>query len=85
MHVHSDSVGWSAETKFKTPPAGGSDELKFLAFGDMGKAPLDGSVEHYIQVLIYSLTVSIINKKKKIFLHHKIISNNKYMLSVSPF
>ncbi|KAI3979360.1 hypothetical protein MKX01_014376 [Papaver californicum] len=45
----SDSVGWSNQTKFRTPPAGGSDELKFLAFGDMGKTPLDGSIEHYIQ------------------------------------
>ncbi|KAJ7005106.1 inactive purple acid phosphatase 27 [Populus alba x Populus x berolinensis] len=45
----SDSVGWSDKVQFRTPPAGGSDELKFLAFGDMGKAPLDPSVEHYIQ------------------------------------
>ncbi|KAJ4825590.1 hypothetical protein Tsubulata_015243 [Turnera subulata] len=45
----SDVVGWSDETQFKTPPAGGSDELKFVAFGDMGKAPRDASVEHYIQ------------------------------------
>ncbi|KAI5596132.1 hypothetical protein BDE02_03G186400 [Populus trichocarpa] len=45
----SDSVGWSDKIQFRTPPAGGSDELKFLAFGDMGKAPLDPSVEHYIQ------------------------------------
>ncbi|PQQ15978.1 putative inactive purple acid phosphatase 27 [Prunus yedoensis var. nudiflora] len=45
----SDSVGWSNEIQFRTPPAGGSDELKFLAFGDMGKAPRDGSTEHYIQ------------------------------------
>ncbi|KAF3436730.1 hypothetical protein FNV43_RR19477 [Rhamnella rubrinervis] len=33
----------------RTPPVGGSEELKFLAFGDMGKAPLDKSAEHYIQ------------------------------------
>lgn len=46
----SDSVGWSDQIQFKTPPAGGSDELKFLAYGDMGKAPRDVSVEHYIQV-----------------------------------
>lgn len=46
----SDSVGWSDQIQFKTPPAGGSDELKFLAYGDMGKAPRDISVEHYIQV-----------------------------------
>lgn len=46
----SDSVGWSGEIQFKTPPAGGSEELKFLAFGDMGKAPRDESAEHYIQV-----------------------------------
>lgn len=41
--------------KLRTPPAYGSDELKFLAYGDMGKAPLDSSVEHYIQVsgLVY--------------------------------
>ncbi|TYH32802.1 hypothetical protein ES332_D13G015200v1 [Gossypium tomentosum] len=45
----SDAVGWSAEIQFRTPPAGGSDELKFLVFGDMGKAPLDSSAEHYIQ------------------------------------
>ncbi|XP_039002235.1 probable inactive purple acid phosphatase 1 [Hibiscus syriacus] len=45
----SDAVGWSGETGFRTPPAGGSDELKFLVFGDMGKAPLDDSAEHYIQ------------------------------------
>ncbi|CAN1128266.1 Probable inactive purple acid phosphatase 27 [Linum perenne] len=45
----SESVGWSEEKKLKTPPAGGSEELRFLAYGDMGKAPLDSSVEHYIQ------------------------------------
>ncbi|KAK1370470.1 Purple acid phosphatase [Heracleum sosnowskyi] len=45
----SNSAGWSNNTKFKTPPAGGSDEVKFLAFGDMGKAPRDPSLEHYIQ------------------------------------
>ncbi|XP_024028054.1 probable inactive purple acid phosphatase 27 isoform X2 [Morus notabilis] len=45
----SDSVGWSDQIQFKPPPAGGSEELKFLAFGDMGKAPRDVSVEHYIQ------------------------------------
>ncbi|KAL3814765.1 hypothetical protein ACJIZ3_016033 [Penstemon smallii] len=45
----SDSAGWSDQITFKTPPAGGSDEVKFLAYGDMGKAPLDSSVEHYIQ------------------------------------
>nr|GEW44968.1 probable inactive purple acid phosphatase 27 [Tanacetum cinerariifolium] len=28
---------------------GGSDELKFLALGDMGKAHRDASVEHNIQ------------------------------------
>jgi len=47
----SESVGWSGQIKFKTPPAAGSDELLFLAYGDMGKAPLDESVEHYIQVV----------------------------------
>ncbi|KAJ0957147.1 putative phosphodiesterase I [Helianthus annuus] len=45
----SNSAGWSARINFKTPPSSGSDELKFLAFGDMGKAPRDASVEHYIQ------------------------------------
>ncbi|KAI3450185.1 hypothetical protein Pfo_006850 [Paulownia fortunei] len=52
----SDSVGWSDQITFKTPPAGGSDELKFLAYGDMGKAPLDSSVEHYIQPGSVSVT-----------------------------
>lgn len=46
----SNSAGWSNYTNFQTPPAGGSDEVKFLAFGDMGKAPRDPSLEHYIQV-----------------------------------
>ncbi|GMH02520.1 hypothetical protein Nepgr_004359 [Nepenthes gracilis] len=45
----SNSVGWSNQTQFRTPPAGGSNELTFLAFGDMGKTPLDPSIEHYIQ------------------------------------
>lgn len=45
----SDSTGWSDQITFKTPPAGGSNEIKFIAFGDMGKAPRDSSAEHYIQ------------------------------------
>ncbi|XP_034593416.1 probable inactive purple acid phosphatase 27 isoform X2 [Setaria viridis] len=45
----SDSVGWSDTIKFRTPPAAGSDELSFVIYGDMGKAPFDPSVEHYIQ------------------------------------
>ncbi|XP_044488172.1 probable inactive purple acid phosphatase 1 isoform X3 [Mangifera indica] len=45
----SNSVGWSKQIDFRTPSAGGSNELKFLAYGDMGKAPLDASTEHYIQ------------------------------------
>ncbi|PPR82535.1 hypothetical protein GOBAR_AA38174 [Gossypium barbadense] len=45
----SDAVGRSDEIEFRTLPAGGSDELKFLVFGDMGKAPLDAAIEHYIQ------------------------------------
>ncbi|KAM2263633.1 hypothetical protein ACFXTI_039893 [Malus domestica] len=45
----SNSVGWSDQIQFRTPPAGGSDELKFLAFGDMGKAPRDSWAMHYIQ------------------------------------
>lgn len=46
----SDSVGWSDTYKLRTPPAAGSDETSFVIYGDMGKAPLDTSVEHYIQV-----------------------------------
>lgn len=66
---YSNSVGWSDKISFKTPPTGGSNELKFLAFGDMGKAPLDPSVEHYIQVisLIYD------KNKNKIFIRHLLI------------
>ncbi|ESW03450.1 hypothetical protein PHAVU_011G014900 [Phaseolus vulgaris] len=45
----SDSVGWSKQIMFSTPPVGGSDELRFIAFADMGKTPLDASEEHYIQ------------------------------------
>lgn len=45
----SGAVGWSNEIQFKTPPAGGAAELTFLAFGDMGKAPRDSTVEHFIQ------------------------------------
>lgn len=46
----SEAVDWSDKIQFRTPPAGGSDEMKFLAYGDMGKAPRDASTEHYIQV-----------------------------------
>ncbi|CAM8966775.1 unnamed protein product [Rhodiola kirilowii] len=52
----SDSAGWSDEIQFRTPPAGGADELKFIAFGDMGKTPRDASVEHYIQPGALSVT-----------------------------
>ncbi|KAK7341162.1 hypothetical protein VNO80_24087 [Phaseolus coccineus] len=45
----SNSVGWSKQIMFSTPPVGGSDELRFIAFADMGKTPLDASEEHYIQ------------------------------------
>ncbi|CAH9085272.1 unnamed protein product [Cuscuta epithymum] len=45
----SDSCGWSNSRTFRTPPAAGSNEVKFLAFGDMGRTPLDKSVEHYNQ------------------------------------
>ncbi|KAL8055790.1 hypothetical protein ABFX02_04G078800 [Erythranthe guttata] len=58
----SDSVGWSDETRFKTAPAGGSDELNFLAYGDMGKAPLDSSKEHYIQPGSVSATKAMVDE-----------------------
>lgn len=45
----SDNVGWSSSVSFSTPPASGAREVRFLAFGDMGKAPRDPSDEHYIQ------------------------------------
>ncbi|KAB1212498.1 putative inactive purple acid phosphatase 1 [Morella rubra] len=46
----SNLVGWSDQIQFKTPPAGGSSsEIHFIAYGDMGKAPLDPSAEYYIQ------------------------------------
>jgi len=44
---------------FKTPPVGGSNEVRFIAFGDMGKTPLDASEEHYIQVHCYFKYISI--------------------------
>ena len=56
-HIHSvrflcisNQAGWSSIQKMKTPPASGSSELNFIAFGDMGKAPRDHSNGHYIQV-----------------------------------
>ncbi|KQK10182.1 nucleotide pyrophosphatase/phosphodiesterase [Brachypodium distachyon] len=55
----SDSVGWSDTTKFRTPPAAGSDEVSFVIYGDMGKAPLDPSVEHYIQPGSISVTNAV--------------------------
>ena len=53
VYVCSEKVGWSEETTFRTPPAAGDEtDFSFIAFGDMGKAPLDSSsAEHYIQVL----------------------------------
>ncbi|KAG8656700.1 hypothetical protein MANES_04G164100v8 [Manihot esculenta] len=60
----SDSVGWSDQIQFKTPPAAGSNELRFLAFGDMGKAPRDASTEHYIQPGSISVVDSMIEEVK---------------------
>lgn len=45
----SDLTGWSSRAQFSTPPSGGTSEVQFLAFGDMGQAPRDASDEHYIQ------------------------------------
>ncbi|XP_031500928.1 probable inactive purple acid phosphatase 1 [Nymphaea colorata] len=56
----SNSAGWSTETEFHTPPAGGSNhDLVFIAFGDMGRAPLDLSVEHYMQAGSLSVVATI--------------------------
>ncbi|XVE99859.1 hypothetical protein REPUB_Repub03eG0237800 [Reevesia pubescens] len=60
----SDAVGWSNQIEFRTPPAGGSDELKFLVFGDMGKAPLDDSAEHYIQPGSLSVVKGMVDELK---------------------
>ncbi|KAL2329298.1 hypothetical protein Fmac_022725 [Flemingia macrophylla] len=57
----SNSVGWSEQIQFSTPPAGGSDELKFIVYGDMGKTPLDDSEEHYIQPGALSVIKAIAN------------------------
>ncbi|XP_059440767.1 probable inactive purple acid phosphatase 27 [Corylus avellana] len=55
----SDSAGWSEQIQSRTPPAGGSDELRFIAYGDMGKAPRDASAEHFIQPGSLSVTDAI--------------------------
>ncbi|GJX98887.1 zinc finger, CCHC-type containing protein [Tanacetum coccineum] len=43
-------------------PRGGSNELKFLTFGEMGKAPRDASVEHYIQPGSIAVTQAMANE-----------------------
>ncbi|XP_058782395.1 probable inactive purple acid phosphatase 27 [Vicia villosa] len=58
----SNSVGWSEQIKFSNPPSRGSDELRFVAFGDMGKTPLDASKEHYIQPGALSVIKAIANE-----------------------
>lgn len=45
----SDQAGWSLSQTLRTPPASGSSNVTFIAYGDMGKAPRDNSREHYIQ------------------------------------
>lgn len=56
-------MGWSDKIQFKTPPAGGSSEvLRFLTYGDMGKAPLDDSAEHYIQVCVRVCVCVLLNE-----------------------
>lgn len=66
MVLQSDSVGWSDQFQFQTPPAGGSNELKFLIYGDMGKAPHDASIEHYIQVCILLGIIYMVHQKARI-------------------
>lgn len=61
----SDSVGWSDQIQFQTPPSGGSNEVKFIVFGDMGKAPLDPSTEHYIQPGSLSVVKGMIGEVDK--------------------
>ncbi|KAL9273356.1 putative inactive purple acid phosphatase 27 [Drosera capensis] len=55
----SDYAGWSDQLEFRTPPAGGSDEVRIIAYGDMGKAPRDSSIEHYIQPGSISVTDAV--------------------------
>ncbi|KAI3770466.1 hypothetical protein L6452_01600 [Arctium lappa] len=55
----SDSVGWSNRINFPTPPAGGEKELKFLAFGDMGKAHRDASSLSFLNYIFETLLKSL--------------------------
>lgn len=68
-YVRSELAGWSDEMELKTPPAGGSAELTCIIYGDMGKAPLDKSLEHYIQVSwIINLCMQMINSNVELII-----------------
>ncbi|KAG0567487.1 hypothetical protein M758_7G139800 [Ceratodon purpureus] len=45
----SEKAGWSKRNKFRTPPAAGDSEVKFIMLSDMGKNERDSSNEHYLQ------------------------------------
>ena len=52
MLFYSEKAGWSKRNKFRTPPAAGDSEVKFIMLSDMGKNERDSSNEHYLQVRI---------------------------------
>jgi len=46
----STKTGWSPEASFVAPaPAGPTQSIQFVAFGDLGKYEVDGTVEHWGQ------------------------------------
>ncbi|XP_038690624.1 probable inactive purple acid phosphatase 27 isoform X1 [Tripterygium wilfordii] len=66
----SNHAGWSEYVTMRPPPAAGSDVLRFLAFGDMGKGRHDNSIEHFNQ----PGSISVVEAMKQEIDHGKVDS-----------
>ncbi|KAL2649881.1 hypothetical protein R1flu_018009 [Riccia fluitans] len=69
----SQTVGFSANATFSTPPASGSDRVRLIIFGDMGKAERDGSLIHYIQpgsIPVVDAITGVVSTEKVDFVFH---------------
>ncbi|KAL3701603.1 hypothetical protein R1sor_019625 [Riccia sorocarpa] len=69
----SQTVGFSPNTSFSTPPAAGDDQVTIIIYGDMGKAERDGSLIHYIQpgsISVIDAITDVVSRENVDFVFH---------------
>jgi hypothetical protein len=66
-YIYGDAGGWSEEHSFHSAPAVAPEtEIHLIAYGDMGKAEVDGSDEHWEEYPSINTTDNVINRLNQI-------------------